>query len=276
MAFSVNPLNNCYDEALLNSNWGLGETVVAGLVSPDSFTVDKAAMKITARAIGGKEKARWLEPGGGVRQTLGLRRGEPSLTDAEALAVTELLKKVEALYGKPVDIEWAYFRGELYLLQARPITTYVPLPPELVTAPGERRRLYIDFTISTQGILRPLSPMGTSVFRALTQAVGRKAFSMDMNRNVEDALLCATSGRVYLNLSNAFALLGRDRVAGALANMDPAVGEGVRGGRRGGVPVAERGHPPSAPPAGDEHGGQRPLCPGGDDSARGGAPAQPG
>jgi pyruvate,water dikinase len=36
VAFSLNPLNNCYDEAVINANFGLGETVVAGLVTPDS------------------------------------------------------------------------------------------------------------------------------------------------------------------------------------------------------------------------------------------------
>ncbi len=53
-----------------------------------------------------------------------------------------MLCRVEELSGSPTDIEWAYAEDRLHVLQARPITTHVPLPPEMATRPGERRRLY--------------------------------------------------------------------------------------------------------------------------------------
>ena len=56
--------------------------------------------------------------------------------------------RIEELYCKAMGIEWAYAGGRLHVLQARPITPYVPLPPEMVTKPGERRRLYVDAALS--------------------------------------------------------------------------------------------------------------------------------
>jgi phosphoenolpyruvate synthase/pyruvate phosphate dikinase len=80
-----------------------------------------------------------------------------TLSDAQVLELTTLLKKVENLYQKPMDIEWAIANDTLYLLQTRPITGYVPLSPEMVTYPGKRKRLYLDLTISVQGMTHPLS-----------------------------------------------------------------------------------------------------------------------
>jgi pyruvate,water dikinase len=55
VAFSLNPLNNCYDEAVINANYGLGESVVAGEVEPDVFVVDKVARTILDAQVGSKE-----------------------------------------------------------------------------------------------------------------------------------------------------------------------------------------------------------------------------
>ena len=54
------------------------------------------------------------------------------LKDDEVLQITELISSVEKIYEKPVDIEWAFANNTLYLLQARPITAYVPIPKEMM------------------------------------------------------------------------------------------------------------------------------------------------
>ena len=72
----------------------------------------------------------------------------------------------------PTDIEWAFAGGTLYLLQARPITTYVLLPPELVTAPGQRRRLYQDAALADGLTINgPISPMGLAWMDDLTSSI---------------------------------------------------------------------------------------------------------
>ena len=57
VAFSLNPLNNCYDEAVINANEGLGESVVSGEVEPDQFIVDKNSSEIIETRIGAKQTA---------------------------------------------------------------------------------------------------------------------------------------------------------------------------------------------------------------------------
>jgi hypothetical protein len=74
-----------------------------------------------------------------------------------------MICRIEMLYERPMDIEWAYSVGQLYVLQARPITRYLPLAAEMVTGPGERRRLYVDAALSKGMTLNaPISPMGLS------------------------------------------------------------------------------------------------------------------
>src|SRR5262249_60416978 len=62
VGFSLNPVTNNYDDAVFNANWGLGETVVAGLVTPDTFTVDKVREEVKEAVIGSKELSIWADP----------------------------------------------------------------------------------------------------------------------------------------------------------------------------------------------------------------------
>ena len=61
-----------------------------------------------------------------------------ALSRTQLIELARLVTNVEHLYGMPMDIEWAYEHNRLYLLQARPITTYVPLTSDMVTKPGAR------------------------------------------------------------------------------------------------------------------------------------------
>lgn len=123
VAFSLNPQNNDYDEAVIQANWGLGETVVSGSVSPDRFIVDKVAGRIIEKKPGTKETSLWSRPeGGSVEQQD--ERGKDgqrfALTDGQAVEISRMLERVETITAAPVDIEWAYGSGrELCLLQAR-------------------------------------------------------------------------------------------------------------------------------------------------------------
>ncbi|MFX8747428.1 PEP/pyruvate-binding domain-containing protein, partial [Acinetobacter baumannii] len=79
-------------------------------------------------------------------------KGEFSLTDQQILELADLIVKVEGIYDKPIDTEWALAENRFYLLQARPITAYIPLSPDMVTKPGEHKLLYLDVTIAVQGL----------------------------------------------------------------------------------------------------------------------------
>ncbi|HEY9843054.1 MAG: PEP/pyruvate-binding domain-containing protein [Candidatus Sericytochromatia bacterium] len=220
VGFSLNPLSNAYDEAVISANWGLGETVVAGLASPDYFVVDKIAMQIRERRLGAKETSIWLLPDGGTQERADARHEQWTLTDEQLLELVRQLLDLEALYGQPMDIEWAYADGQLYLLQARPITGWMPLPPDLLTAPGQPKRLYGDFTISIQGLYQPLSVMATAVFENFFSPLFEEICGEDISRDPETALALARSGRIYVSYSNFLALAGKERLLGILSQVD--------------------------------------------------------
>src|SRR5258706_5822160 len=176
VGLSLNPVTNNYDEAIFNSNFGLGETDVSGTVTPDTFTVRKTDLKINERLLGKKEKTTFLTSTGQKSEKKESKENVFSLSDSQVIELTKLIIRVENLYQKPIDIEWAYADSKLYLLQARPITTYIPLSSELITKPGERKRLYVDMASTIQGLYQPISTTGTSFFTLVMARVEKILF----------------------------------------------------------------------------------------------------
>ncbi|MHA1112632.1 MAG: PEP/pyruvate-binding domain-containing protein, partial [Promethearchaeota archaeon] len=78
--------------------------------------------------------------------------------------MSTLTTRVEKEYNKPMDIEWAYEKNVLYLLQARPITGYIKLPEIMLTKPGEQKKLYQDALLTEQGLVESLSPLGVGIY----------------------------------------------------------------------------------------------------------------
>lgn len=220
VGFSLNPLSNDFDQAMISANWGLGESVVAGLASPDLYVLDKLGPRLLERRRGRKELAILPEPDGGTREAQNYRSREWTLSEAQALELAEMLSRLESLYQKPIDIEWAFAGGKLYLLQARPITSHMPLPAELLTLPGAPKRLYGDFTISIQGIFEPMSVLGTDFFRYLVRGLVTELLGHDNSDRIETAILFATTGRIYFNFSNLLALAGQAKIVALLKNVD--------------------------------------------------------
>ncbi|HBV88654.1 MAG TPA: hypothetical protein DEF42_18900 [Desulfosporosinus sp.] len=125
VAFSVNPLNGKLEQILISSSYGLGETIVAGTVTPDSFVLAKKDLSLVERTLGLKEKQLIKEPGGNnqlIDVPMALRE-RFSLSAEQLKELGKLVCRVEEHYNTPMDIEWAFFQGKLYLLQARPVTT---------------------------------------------------------------------------------------------------------------------------------------------------------
>ena len=124
VAFTKNPMTGATDEVLINASWGLGEAVVSGYVTPDSFTVGPGGI-VRERAISEKREQVRLAEGGTERAPVPPELvTEPSLSEAEVREVVDTAHAVQREYGQPVDIEFAYDdSGTMFLLQARPITT---------------------------------------------------------------------------------------------------------------------------------------------------------
>jgi pyruvate,water dikinase len=127
IAFTAHPVTGSLDQVIINASFGLGETIVSGRVTPDSFLIEKNSFRLLEREIYAKELAVYPHPEGGggtVEERLSPdRQRAPSLTDEQACEVARLATAVEQHYGSPQDIEWALYNSTLYLLQSRPITT---------------------------------------------------------------------------------------------------------------------------------------------------------
>ncbi len=133
--FTANPLNGRRDQTLINAAWGLGEAVVGGLVTPDTFTVDKNTHAIVAREIADKQTMTARVDGGTEEQPVSdTLRQAPALGDAQAIELARLGTEIEALYGMPMDIEWTLTGGVFAIVQARPITA---LPEKVAEIPAE-------------------------------------------------------------------------------------------------------------------------------------------
>jgi len=125
VAFSLNPVTGATDEVLINASWGLGESIVSGFVTPDNYIALKDGSIATKDVF--EKHVRVVPVAGGTKKEdvpADLANAQ-ALTDEQISQVATTAAEVEAHYGCPIDIEFAYdARGRFYLLQARPITTH--------------------------------------------------------------------------------------------------------------------------------------------------------
>jgi pyruvate,water dikinase len=169
--FTANPLTGKRQEAVINAAPGLGEAVVSGATNPDQFVVQTMTGEIIERRLGDKQVRIQPAAGGGTQkiETSASPTGA-CLSDEQIRALTTLGARVEGLYGTPQDIEWAIdASGQLFLLQARPITTLFPLPADAPETP-DHLSVYLAFGVQ-QGTQRPFTPMGLSALRLLTSGL---------------------------------------------------------------------------------------------------------
>ncbi len=224
VAFSLNPQNNCYDEVVINSSFGLGETIVSGQVTPDSFIVEMPKKKFLEKNIAHKSHALWLTKDGGTEERDNLEPKKASLTSTQVKEVARLVKKVEKYFDKPMDIEWAYAKKKLYLLQARPITAYLPLPPEMITKPGAQKYLYQDALLMEQGIQEPMSIMGTDIYNDMIKVMVGPQMSTALS-DPKKGIMMTLHGKAYLNASNTIKALGKSGLNSMMGSFDVPTGK---------------------------------------------------
>lgn len=110
IAFSVHPITQDANQMVIEAGLGLGEAIVSGQVTPDTYIVEKSKYivldKNISQQLAGKEK-----------------NDNQKLRDDEILKLAKLTMKIERHYGFPVDIEWAKEKNRFYIIQSRPITT---------------------------------------------------------------------------------------------------------------------------------------------------------
>jgi pyruvate,water dikinase len=126
--FTANVANNDYQQLLIDSTWGLGESIVSGKVIPDSFILQKSPLKILKRHLGEKAFLCAPHPNNHLHCTMIIetpkkQRDVFSLKDAEIISLARIGMQIEEQMGHPQDIEWTLKEGQFVILQTRPITT---------------------------------------------------------------------------------------------------------------------------------------------------------
>ncbi len=124
ICFTVHPVTKDYNQMVIEAAWGLGEAIVGGQVTPDTYVVHKDDFSILDIAV--SEQSFYLKrgsTGGTIRANWRTPNAKQKLTGRQIVELAKLCKKIEQHYRRPQDIEWARAKGKFYITQSRPITT---------------------------------------------------------------------------------------------------------------------------------------------------------
>ncbi len=229
--FTANPLTGARDQVMINAAWGLGEAIVSGQVTPDSFVVGKASGKIIEQEITEKDvmTVRTLE---GTREEAvpADRRARAVLSPAQAAELARIGMQIEDLYGQPMDIEWALHADRIFIVQARPITALPELAAGPHVAAADTWKLprpkgrYMRASVM-ELLPDPLSPLfATLGLPAWASAMAMLAEDMGMSGMVSDDMLTTINGYGYYDFGltptqNAQFILRMPRLVGAAARL---------------------------------------------------------
>ena len=129
--FTIEPLSNDKTKIFIEAIHGLGEYIVSGEITPDSYLVDKSELKIVDKKISKQEwqllknpKTSAGESDTNLRtQVADSMQSVQKISDEVIIALATIGKRLEDLYKSPQDIEWAKHGSELFIVQTRPVTT---------------------------------------------------------------------------------------------------------------------------------------------------------
>lgn len=122
--FTLDPLTNDKSKIIIEAVFGLGELIVGGQTTPDHYEVDKKTFEIISKKISVQEKQLVNTKNGNklVPVAKSFQKSQ-KLSDEKIIELAKLGHKIEKHYFFPQDIEWAFEKNSLYIVQTRPITT---------------------------------------------------------------------------------------------------------------------------------------------------------
>jgi pyruvate,water dikinase len=211
--FTANPATGARDELVINASYGLGEAIVSGEVSPDTFVLDRSRLQVRAKTLGEKAVAFEAvgEQGTRRREVSSAKRSEFALSDGLLRQLGGLALRVEALAGGvPQDIEWAVADGQIWLLQARPITN---LPAALLSdvrwEPPVPNTAWVRRQV-VEHMPGPLSPLFDELYLrqglepGVDVIVAALGVSEALMQLMERPLLATVNGYAYMRATYAF------------------------------------------------------------------------
>ena len=125
--FTVNPSSARSDQIVINASYGLGEAIVGGDVTPDRYIVNKHNLTLVSKEVGSKNIRVQSDDMGGtsIVDTEDEQKGKLSLSDKRATDIAGLGKRIENIFARAQDIEWALSGDQIFIVQARPVTAFL-------------------------------------------------------------------------------------------------------------------------------------------------------
>lgn len=204
--FTADPVTSNRTISTVDAVWGLGESLVSGLVQGDAYTVRGDEVVTT---VGTKERTVRALPEGGTQEVTvePQRRSQPVLTDEEVVRLARLGRRIEAHFGRPQDIEWCLVGDDVHVVQSRPITTLFPVP----AADDDENRVYLSVG-HQQMMTDAMTPLGLSMWQLTTP------------RPMAEA-----GGRLFVDITAALAApASRTNILEGSGKSDPLVGDALR------------------------------------------------
>jgi pyruvate,water dikinase len=194
--FTADPVSSNRNVAAVEAIFGLGEALVSGQANPDRYTVRDGG--IVGREVAGEQ---------------------PALTDAQAIRLVQLGRRIEARLGRPQDIEWCLADDEFQFVQSRPITTLFPIPE----AGDTDKHVYLSVG-HQQMMTDPMKPLGLSLHQLIA-----------LPRMYE------AGGRLFVDVAARLASpTGRTALLDLLGEHDPLMADALQ-------TIVERGFIPALP-----------------------------
>ena len=208
VGFSVNPVNNNYDEVVISGTYGLGTSIVDGDENGDLFIYNKKTKEIK-KEIGTKKIRQVLDFENKKIKTEEINIEEEILNDSEVCELGENIINIEKYYGKPQDMEWAFEKEKLYILQSRPITTLEKTDKKtyntIIWDNSNIVESYPEITLPlTFSFIRKAY---SNVYKRFSEITGVPAKVVESYQDIYDNMLGLLKGRVYYNLINWYKLL---------------------------------------------------------------------
>lgn len=124
ITFTVHPITEDRNQLVVESGWGLGEAIVGGQITPDTYIFDKTNEDIIDVNVS-EQNMMIVREANGIKEVsvAAKKKAEQKLTNEQIKEISKICIQIEKHYKKPQDIEWGLENGKFYILQSRPITT---------------------------------------------------------------------------------------------------------------------------------------------------------
>ena len=226
--FTYNSVKGTKNEIVIESTFGLGEALVSGVVTPDSFIVNKADLKIIGQNISEKKQMIVSQMQGTIIQDVPKEKQNISTLSIDDIGkLSEIGLKIEDHYNAPQDIEWCISDGSLYILQSRPVTDIGRVVPQL--SKNELRTLEGEWTKSPldERVSEPLTPFTWSIAKKSIPSFFEALKAFGFRFPEEEKMVRLFFGRPYVSKTELEHVFGSmpgvvdDFLLGGQAQIDP-------------------------------------------------------